>query len=178
MQVEAYGLADGGAPLFFEVHEQLLPTVYALWRAPHMLPQLHTYSEVSPKVGPRIMVMHLTERYSSATQCGDPCKHCGTAALPPCSRSFCGDIVTDLTITQPWFQSGVAVAFHSLYASGICQNTSLRSTNSKLVLGRSVTAGGRRRHMEAFTAPCTGSPELPRLPRRRCWAAQTCFCRA
>lgn len=50
-QIEAYGLADGGPPLFFEVHEQLLPTLYTLWHMPHMLPQLHTYSEVSPKVG-------------------------------------------------------------------------------------------------------------------------------
>ncbi len=72
MQVEAYGLADGGAPLFFEVHEQLLPTVYALWRAPHMLPQLHTYSEVSPKVGLRIITMLVAVHCSSAIQCGDP----------------------------------------------------------------------------------------------------------
>mmetsp|Transcript_2667 Transcript_2667/g.7931 ORF Transcript_2667/g.7931 Transcript_2667/m.7931 type:complete len:153 (-) Transcript_2667:1974-2432(-) len=50
-RIEAYGLADGGPPLFFEVHEQLLPTLYTLWHMPHMLPQLHTYSEVSPKVG-------------------------------------------------------------------------------------------------------------------------------
>lgn len=49
-QVEVFGLADGGPPLFFEVHEQLFPTIYTLWRLPHILPRLDTYSEVSPKV--------------------------------------------------------------------------------------------------------------------------------
>ncbi len=43
----------GPDPLFFDPEgrgDLLVPTVYALWRCPHMLDQLHTYSEVSPKV--------------------------------------------------------------------------------------------------------------------------------
>ena len=44
----------GPDPLFFDPEgrgDLLVPTVYALWRCPHMLDALHTYSEVSPKVG-------------------------------------------------------------------------------------------------------------------------------
>lgn len=33
-----------------QVHDQLLPTVYTLWRFPNALPSVKTYSEVSPKV--------------------------------------------------------------------------------------------------------------------------------
>jgi len=33
-----------------QVHDQLLPTVYTLWRCPDALPSLLTYSEVSSKV--------------------------------------------------------------------------------------------------------------------------------
>lgn len=43
----------GGNPLFFDPtgrEDVLIPTVYALWLCPRMLPSLYTYSEVSPKV--------------------------------------------------------------------------------------------------------------------------------
>ena len=39
--------------LFFDPEgrgDLLVPTVYALWQCPHILPHLLTYSEVSPKV--------------------------------------------------------------------------------------------------------------------------------
>ena len=44
----------GGNPLFFEPEGrgELLPTVYALWACPALLPPVLTYSEVSPKVSP------------------------------------------------------------------------------------------------------------------------------
>jgi translation initiation factor 2D len=48
----AYAL-EGGNPLLFDPNgrgDKLLPTVYALALLPAMLPVLHTYSEVSPKV--------------------------------------------------------------------------------------------------------------------------------
>jgi len=44
----------GPNPLFFDSEgrgELLMPTVYALWRWPHMIETLYTYSEVSPKAG-------------------------------------------------------------------------------------------------------------------------------
>lgn len=44
---------NAGSPLFFDPSgrgELLVPTVYALWLCPHLLPPLFTYSEVSPKV--------------------------------------------------------------------------------------------------------------------------------
>ena len=44
---------SGGNPLFFDPtgrEDVLIPTVYALWLCPRMLPSLYTYSEVSPKV--------------------------------------------------------------------------------------------------------------------------------
>lgn len=43
----------GGNPLFFDPtgrDDVLLPTVYALWLCPRLIPSLYTYSEVSPKV--------------------------------------------------------------------------------------------------------------------------------
>lgn len=45
--------SSGGNPLFFDPtgrEDVLIPTVYALWMCPRMLPSLYTYSEVSPKV--------------------------------------------------------------------------------------------------------------------------------
>ena len=42
-----------GNPLFFDPtgrEDVLIPTVYALWLCPKLLPSLLTYSEVSPKV--------------------------------------------------------------------------------------------------------------------------------
>ena len=44
---------SGGNPLFFDPtgkEDVLIPTVYALWLCPKLLPTLFTYSEVSPKV--------------------------------------------------------------------------------------------------------------------------------
>ena len=59
------GSAD---PLFFDPEgrgDLLVPTVYALWRCPHMLDKLHTYSEVSPKVKAHpILCMHITPYHS------------------------------------------------------------------------------------------------------------------
>ncbi len=49
----------GPDPLFFDPEgrgDLLVPTVHALWRCPHMLDKLFTYSEVSPKV--RMTPMH------------------------------------------------------------------------------------------------------------------------
>lgn len=46
---------NGGNPLFFDPtgrEDVLIPTVYALWMCPKLLPTLHTHSEVSPKVSP------------------------------------------------------------------------------------------------------------------------------
>lgn len=43
----------GENPLFFDPDGRgnvLLPTVYALWQCPELLPKIFTYSEVSPKV--------------------------------------------------------------------------------------------------------------------------------
>ena len=71
------GSAD---PLFFDPEgrgDLLVPTVYALWRCPHMLDQLHTYSEVSPKVGalprrcacPSPAFLHLCSRVACAHAC-------------------------------------------------------------------------------------------------------------
>ena len=45
--------SSSGQPLFFDPtgrEDVLIPTVYALWLCPRMLPSLYTYSEVSPKV--------------------------------------------------------------------------------------------------------------------------------
>ncbi|KAK9846268.1 hypothetical protein WJX81_000422 [Elliptochloris bilobata] len=45
--------ANAGSPLFFDPSgrgELLVPTVYALWLCPELLPPIYTYSEVSPKV--------------------------------------------------------------------------------------------------------------------------------
>jgi hypothetical protein len=36
-----------------QVHDQVMPTVYTLWRYPGALPYISTYSEVSPKVRER-----------------------------------------------------------------------------------------------------------------------------
>ena len=51
---KATAYSCGGAdPLFFDPEgrgDLLVPTVHALWRCPHMLDKLLTYSEVSPKV--------------------------------------------------------------------------------------------------------------------------------
>lgn len=44
---------NGGNPLFFDPtgrEDVLIPTVYALWLCPKLLPTLFTHSEVSPKV--------------------------------------------------------------------------------------------------------------------------------
>lgn len=44
---------NGGNPLFFDPtgrEDVLIPTVYALWICPKLLPSLFTHSEVSPKV--------------------------------------------------------------------------------------------------------------------------------
>lgn len=44
---------QGGNPLFFDPEgrgDLLVPTVYALWKLPHLLGSFYTYSEVSPKV--------------------------------------------------------------------------------------------------------------------------------
>ena len=44
---------DGPSPLFFDPEgrgDLLVPTCYAMWRCPHILEKLYTYSEVSPKV--------------------------------------------------------------------------------------------------------------------------------
>ena len=44
---------NSSTPLFFDPEgrgDVLVPTVYALWQFPQMLPALQTYSEVSPKV--------------------------------------------------------------------------------------------------------------------------------
>ena len=52
---KAVAYAVDGVDLFFSPDghgDALLPTVYCLWRMPHMLPALFTYSEVSPKVTP------------------------------------------------------------------------------------------------------------------------------
>ena len=43
----------GENPLFFDPDGRgnvLLPTIYALWQCPELLPKIYTYSEVSPKV--------------------------------------------------------------------------------------------------------------------------------
>ena len=50
----ASAYASGGVPMFFDVDGRggaLLPTVYALWASGHarLLPEVVTYSEVSPK---------------------------------------------------------------------------------------------------------------------------------
>ena len=75
-----FSLGEGGEPLFFEVHGQLLPTVYALWRYPHALPALTTYSEVSPKVGEKKI-----ERIASPPIAGK-CEDCGMNAPSPVSH--------------------------------------------------------------------------------------------
>ena len=36
--------------LLAQVHDQVFPTVYTLWRYPDAVPYISTYSEVSPKV--------------------------------------------------------------------------------------------------------------------------------
>ena len=44
--------ANAGSPLFFDPSgrgDLLVPTVYALWLCPELLPAVFTYSEVSPK---------------------------------------------------------------------------------------------------------------------------------
>ena len=44
---------NGPSPLFFDPEgrgDLLVPTCYAMWRCPHILDKLYTYSEVSPKV--------------------------------------------------------------------------------------------------------------------------------
>ena len=44
---------NGPSPLFFDPEgrgDLLVPTCYAMWRCPHILDRLYTYSEVSPKV--------------------------------------------------------------------------------------------------------------------------------
>ena len=51
-RVQVYAKA-GGNPLFFDPtgrDDILIPTVYALWLCPKLIPTLYTYSEVSPKV--------------------------------------------------------------------------------------------------------------------------------
>ena len=48
---QAYSLDD--EPLFFDPEgrgDYLVPTIYALWRFPHILPTLYTHSQVSSKV--------------------------------------------------------------------------------------------------------------------------------
>ena len=51
-KAKAYA-CTGENPLFFDPDGRgnvLLPTVYALWECPELLPKIYTYSEVSPKV--------------------------------------------------------------------------------------------------------------------------------
>lgn len=48
---------NGGNPLFFDPtgrEDVLIPTMYALWLCPQLLPTLFTHSEVSPKVSPSL----------------------------------------------------------------------------------------------------------------------------
>lgn len=52
-RAQAYS-CNGKNPLFFDPEgrgDLLVPSVYVLWRYPHILSSLTTYSEVSPKVG-------------------------------------------------------------------------------------------------------------------------------
>ena len=57
---------NGPSPLFFDPEgrgDLLVPSCYALWRCPHMLEKLFTYSEVSPKVSMQhIALEHLAWR--------------------------------------------------------------------------------------------------------------------
>lgn len=49
---------SGGNPLFFDPtgrEDVLIPTVYALWMCPKLLPTLLTHSEVSPKVSTNML---------------------------------------------------------------------------------------------------------------------------
>ena len=51
-RAQAY-TCNGKNPLFFDAEgrgDLLVPSVFVLWRYPHILPSLTTYSEVSPKV--------------------------------------------------------------------------------------------------------------------------------
>ena len=51
-RTQAY-TCNGKNPLFFDPEgrgDLLVPSVFVLWKFPHILPSLTTYSEVSPKV--------------------------------------------------------------------------------------------------------------------------------
>lgn len=37
-------------PMFFEWNEKIVPTVYALWELPHMIPNFTTFPDVLPKL--------------------------------------------------------------------------------------------------------------------------------
>lgn len=53
-RAQAY-TCNGKNPLFFDPEgrgDLLVPSVFVLWKYPHILPSLTTYSEVSPKVQP------------------------------------------------------------------------------------------------------------------------------
>ena len=53
-RAQAYS-CNGKNPLFFDPEgrgDLLVPSVFVLWKFPHILPSLTTYSEVSPKVRP------------------------------------------------------------------------------------------------------------------------------
>lgn len=84
-QVEVFGLADGGPPLFFEVHEQLFPTMYTLWRLPHILPRLDTYSEVSPKVSSFALASNCITRFHIRANFESYMP--GKAHLPPANKA-------------------------------------------------------------------------------------------
>lgn len=60
-RAQAY-TCNGKSPLFFDPEgrgDLLVPSVFVLWRFPHILPSLTTYSEVSPKVVIRYLLKAL-----------------------------------------------------------------------------------------------------------------------
>ena len=98
----------GENPLFFDPDGRgnvLLPTVYALWQCPELLPKIFTYSEVSPKVclhfsskllegtsvvfGRCDMVMHIVLHCASC-QCGIQLFECAMQGrCPICMQASC-----------------------------------------------------------------------------------------
>ena len=63
--------ANAGSPLFFDPSgrgDVLVPTVYALWLCPELLPAVFTYSEVSPKACTRLDTQKCASQW--ALPCG------------------------------------------------------------------------------------------------------------